>query len=557
MKKLLLLALGVLSAITPLSAAPSIAANGVKNSASYANAAFPNGGIAEGSIFVVFGTAMGPSQITYSSTLPLPTNLAGTTVSVTVSGTTVQCPMVYTKDVQIAAILPSNTPVGTGTITVSFNGSASPTSPIKVVKTALGIFTRNQQGSGPAVVQDTNNAYNSVLFAFHPQQTVTFWGTGLGPITGSDADVPPSGNLPGVTVTATIGNQTAIVQYAGRSGYAGEDQINITIPNNVSGCYVPVAISANGVVANYTSISIAATGNVCSDPSFYSSTDLQTLANTGSLRTGNIVLTQFGLTIGNVPFLGNLLEDIETGSGLFQKWDANTFLNSTGGLSTFSVTSGSCSFYQVNGGQQFADPVQPPGLDAGPVITVTGASGSKQMKPNPVGQYSGTFSSVGLPLPGQPPATPFLVPGVYTIDNGSGGADVGSFKFMINVPAAIHWTEKDATTNIDRTKALAVHWTGGDPNSSVYVVGLSSIDQNTSGEFVCVGKDSDGGLTVPTTILSLMPVSVAQNAGGGFSIPGGELLVVTADVARETNPTGLDVFFAGMSSGDGKAVNFQ
>jgi uncharacterized protein (TIGR03437 family) len=556
MKKSYLLALAASVTLSTLSAAPSIATNGVKNAASYANPSFPNGGIAQGSIFVVFGTAMGPAQIAYASNFPLSTTLSGTSVSVTVAGSTAQCPMLYTLAGQIAAILPSTTPVGTGTISVTYNGSASPTAPIKVVKNALGIFTRNQQGSGPAVAQDVNNAYNSVVFAFHPNQTITLWGTGLGPITGSDAGTPPTGNLPGATVTATVGGQNAVVQYAGRSGYAGEDQINITIPGNVSGCYVPVSVVVNGVASNFSSISVVGNGTVCSDPGFYSTADLTKLAN-GGLKTGNVTLTQFGLSF-NVPIIGNLLQDIEAGSGSFQNWDLNTFLNSTGGLSTFAVTSGSCAFFQTSG-SQYVDPVVPPGLDAGPVINVTGPNGSKTMmkNSNSIGSYSGTFSGVGLPLPGQPPPTPFLVPGSYTIDNGSGGTDVGPFKVTLNVPQAIAWTEKAATTNIDRTKALAVHWTGGDPNSSVFVVGISNVDQNTSGEFVCVGKDSDGGLTVPTDILSLMPVSVAQAVGGGISIPGGELLVVTANTTRANTPTGLDVMFAGASSGDGKAVNYQ
>jgi uncharacterized protein (TIGR03437 family) len=542
------------SLITTLSAAPAIGTNGVKNAASYANPAFPNGGIAQGSIFDVFGSGLGPAQIQYASSLPLPTTLSGTSVSVTVNGMTLPCPMVFTLAGQVAAILPSTTPVGTGTITVTYNTVASPTAPIKVVKNAVGLFTRNQQGSGPAVAQDVNNAYNSVLFAFHPNQTITLWGTGLGPINGSDADTPPTGSFPGVT--ASIGNQNAAVQYAGRSGYAGEDQINVTIPDGVSGCYVPVSVSVNGVTSNYSSISVAASGTVCSDPGFYSATDLQILANGGNLRTGSLALTQFGVSVA-VPVLGNLTEDFESGSGAFQKWDANTFVNSTGGLSTYSVTSGSCTFYQVNGTTQYADPVQPAALDAGPVINVAGPSGSKQMTKNSTGSYSGVFSSGGIPIPGLPPSTPFLTPGNYTLDNGAGGTDIGAFKLTINVPGAIAWTEKAVTTNIDRTKSLPIHWTGGDPSGEVIVVGLSTFDTSSSGEFVCVGKNSDGGLTVPVSILSLMPPSMATSAGGGISLPGGEILVFTTNSARTNTPSGLDVLFAGTSSGDGKAVNFQ
>ena len=118
-------------ALTSLSAAPTIAALGVKNSASYANPAFQNGAIAQGSLFVVFGSGLGPAQIQYASSFPLPATLAGTSANVTVNGTTLPCVMIYTQDGQIAAILPSNTPVGTGTIRVTYNGAASPTAPIQ------------------------------------------------------------------------------------------------------------------------------------------------------------------------------------------------------------------------------------------------------------------------------------------------------------------------------------------------------------------------------------------------------------------------------------------
>src|ERR1019366_9478285 len=228
MSKLLLLTLATSwSAITTLPAAPSIAALGVKNSASYANPGFQNGAIAQGSLFVVFGSGMGPAQIQNATSFPLPTTLAGTSASVTVNGTTVSCIMIYTQNGQIAAILPSSTPIGTGTIRLTYNGAGSPTAPIQVAAVSPGLFTRSQQGSGPGVIQDANGAYNGFTNAFKPGQTVTFWGTGFGPISGSDAGVPPSGNLPGTNVTALIGGQTATVTYAGRSSHAGVYQINI------------------------------------------------------------------------------------------------------------------------------------------------------------------------------------------------------------------------------------------------------------------------------------------------------------------------------------------
>jgi uncharacterized protein (TIGR03437 family) len=522
---------------------------------------FPNGGIAQGSIFVVFGSGLGPSTIAYNSSLPYQTSLSGTSVNVTVNGTTVNCLMFYTSDGQIAAILPSNTPTGTGTLTVTYNGSTSPTAPITVVKNALGLFTRNQQGSGPAVIQDSNGNYNSIINTFQPGMTVIFWGTGLGPISGSDATTPSSGNLPGATVTANIGGQSAVVQYAGRSGFAGEDQINVTIPSGVSGCYVPVYMTVNGVTSNFTTMSISNSGSVCSDANLFTSSQLQNIVNGGTFRVGNVILEQESLAI-SVPNLPISLpnEESDSGSGSFFKYDVNTFLSSLGGASTLAISQG-CAVYQFSGGS-FSDPVHPTGLDAGSVINVTGPNGAKQMTKNATGEYSATFSSPSLSL-GGPAATPFLSPGNYTIDNGAGGGDVGAFKVNVSVPAPVTWTNKSTTSTVPRSQPLTVNWTGGASTALVYVVGESPLSVNSStgsfngaAEFVCVAPASAGTLTVPAGILSALPPS-ANISEGGISIGGGVIIVSSASV-NTSNVSGLDYFAAGASSGDGKiGVTFQ
>src|SRR5580658_8379604 len=75
----------------------------IENGASYIAQGLPNAGIAQGSIFVVMGTNLGPSPIVID---PVPfesTNLSGTSVSVTVGTTTVSAPMYYTSAAQVAA----------------------------------------------------------------------------------------------------------------------------------------------------------------------------------------------------------------------------------------------------------------------------------------------------------------------------------------------------------------------------------------------------------------------------------------------------------------------
>lgn len=425
-------------ALTSLSAAPSIAALGVKNSASYANPGFQNGAIAQGSLFVVFGSGMGPGQIQYASNFPLPTTLAGTSVNVTVAGSTLPCVMIYTQDGQIAAILPSATPVGSGTLTVTYNNTPSPTAPIKVAANSPGLFTRSQQGSGPGVVTDVNGNYNSFANSFQPGQTVTFWGTGLGPISGNDASPPPTGNLPGANVTALIGGQTATVTYAGRSSYAGVDQINITIPSGVSGCFVSVGIFDNGVASNFTSISVSSAGPICSDPNLFSSTDIQNVANGNPMRLGTSLLSQFTAT-GTA--LGLPLKiDYESGTSDYQEYTATNFLNSLTQLSDLAVSPGSCGVFEQAGGE-FVDPVPAQGLDAGAAINVTGGGVTMMLTKSALGHYGATFSNEN-PLS---PSTPFLVPGgTFAVNNGTGGADVGAFTFNAKLPPAIIWTNKPA-----------------------------------------------------------------------------------------------------------------
>ncbi len=552
MRTTFILALAVCGfALTPLTAAPSIATLGVKNSASYANPGFTNGAIAQGSLFVVFGSGMGPAQIQYATSFPLPATLAGTSVSVTVNGSTLPCVMIYTQDGQLAAILPSTTPTGSGTMTVTYNNSTSPTAPVNVVANSPGLFTRNQQGSGPGVVQDVNGTANSLINSFRPTQTVTFWATGLGPISGSDAMPPPTGNLPGINVTALIGGQSATVTYAGRSSFAGVDQINVTIPAGISGCFVSAGFFVNGVPSNFTSISVNSTGGVCSDPNLFTSADIQNVANGNSIRLAGSLLSQYTAT-GTVLGLPLKL-DYETGKSYFQKYDPATFLNSLAGLADLAVSPGSCSVFQyVN--NAFVDPVPAHGLDAGGAINVSGNGAGMTEANSVIGHYQGTFSNLN-PLS---PSTPFLKPGgTFAVDNGSGGADVGAYKSSVTLPPAITWTNKPTASTISRSQDLKITWSGGDPAAFVYVFGQSPLDPNGTGvEFGCVARNSDGGLTIPAPILSALPVSSTVTLAG-FNIPGGVLVVNATTITRGSAP-GLDVFLQATSSGDAKgAFTFQ
>jgi hypothetical protein len=107
---------------------PTITA--VQNNYSFIAQGLPNYGIAPGALFIVKGTNLNnqPLSALQSSASPgLPLTFNGTSVSVTVNGTTVQPGIYYTSPTQLGLVLPSTTPVGTGTITVTNNGTPSTT----------------------------------------------------------------------------------------------------------------------------------------------------------------------------------------------------------------------------------------------------------------------------------------------------------------------------------------------------------------------------------------------------------------------------------------------
>ncbi len=105
-------------------AQPVVAAGGIVNAATYAHAGLPNAGIAQGSLFTIFGSGLGPAA---SPTLafPLVTTLGGVSISVLQGSTTVAAIPVYVGPGQINAIMPSSTPLGADNLTVTYQGQTS------------------------------------------------------------------------------------------------------------------------------------------------------------------------------------------------------------------------------------------------------------------------------------------------------------------------------------------------------------------------------------------------------------------------------------------------
>ena len=297
------------------------AVGGAVNSASFAKSDLPNGSLAQGSIFSVFGSNMGPTALAQSTSFQLPTELAGTSVQVTVGGTTVDCIMLWTIAGQLAVILPSNTPLGDGTLTVTFNGQTSAPLPVTVVAHSFGIFALNQGGSGPGVFTDPlivppESNVRTVLNSASPGALIDVWGTGLGAVSGDEAGGPLPGDLAGVDVQVLVGGRPATIVYRGRSGCcAGLDIVRFATPENVDGCYVPVVVVVEGVPSNFTTLPVAQSGAACSSGSGgFTAAELEAAQRNGGLKVGNVSLARSSISFSG-PFPSQTFE-IKTDTAL-------------------------------------------------------------------------------------------------------------------------------------------------------------------------------------------------------------------------------------------------
>lgn len=565
-------AVAVLMAAAGLAQTPTIrpGADGVVNNASYAPRGLPNSNIAQGSIFAVFGDNLGPATLAQQPSYPLQKTLGGTSIKVTVGGVTVDAIPIYTVKSQVGAVLPSNTPAGDGTVTVTFNGQSSATHPITVAANSFGAFSLNQQGSGPGVVTDSNFQPITVSNSAKPGQPIIIWGTGLGAISGDDAASPSPRDLTNIPVEVLIGGQTAKLLYRGRSGCcAGLDQVTVEVPASAQGCYVSMIVKINNAVSNITTLPVAAAGGTCSDANGLSSSELSSLLAKGSASVGSIIVgrtttaASFSLPPGiqlppGVTIPGATPTKFDSATAFFVKYTAQQLTASQGLFQQASI--GSCIVTTVSGSAATRiDPVLPVSLNAGPTITMSTPSAGNQTLTR-----DAQFGFYNLPLS----VTSFIPDngGAFNFNNGSGGPDVGAFTTSLTVGAPLVWTNMDQITDVTRGNGVTVTWSGGDPSTFVEIGGTSTVINSGAASavvttFACTAPVSAQTFTVPSAVLLSLPVSTATSlpipGAGTFTIPSGSLSVGNYTTPKKFTATGLDLAYVGGFILSSKGVNYK
>jgi uncharacterized protein (TIGR03437 family) len=464
----------------------------VVNNSSYIPPGFPNSGIAPSSVFAVFGSGLadpGPPVPQASKAPGLPLTLSGTSITVVVNGVTTHPAMYYVSPTQLAAVLPTATPVGTGILTITYRGNTSAPAPIQVVPTALGF---NTYSNGVAVATDaTTYALLSYTNSGSPGQTIVLWSTGLGANPAdSDTTFTASPHSVSTPLQIYIGGVQASILYHGASGYPGVNQIDLVIPKTVpAGCWIPVAAVAGGVVSNVATISIKPGGGVCIDPPTGLTGNQITPPNGQAIKTGLVSLVQT-----NSPGKGSTRTLTNSANAAFEQY-SGLYPNRN------PVSPGGCILIQQPTPVPFPNIV---GLDTG-AITITGPSGvavtlqSQGFK----GAFSATLAADAIPSSG----------GTFTF-KGAGGKDVGPFTSVLNLTSPLlTWTNPAAAATIDRTKGLLVTWTGGNPGTYVFVTGTSiSAGLQLLGGYTCLVPVDDGQFTVPSYILSGLPAGTGGAA---------------------------------------------
>jgi len=456
----------------------------LQNNYSYLLPGVPNYGIAPGSLFVIIGTGLSSAAapvLQSSAGSGLPLTLNQTSVSVTVGGVTTTPALYYTSATQLAAVLPSTTPAGNGTITVTYQGTPSAKFPIQVVPSALGLDTLYGSGTGSGVVTDGNgNAFGFTNSAM-PGQEVVIWGSGVGGDSANDDRTYPQkqDNLTNIPMQVFIGGMSANVAYRGHSQYPGVDQINVTIPANVSpGCYVSVVAQSGSIVSNAVTLPVSANGGACTDPGLgYTGARLQALAANGNTPVSAAILGvgQFASQKGNVAVAAlagfSSFFSAEFGAGY-----------AYASLGSCAVTAPGFSFNNVSPGIP---------LDAG-TIQVNGPAGAETLQAAGAGGlYFAQFSGASL------------TPGTYTFSI-SGGKDVKAFNFAVNAPTPFVLTNQPALASVTRSQGATVTWSNGFPNGVVLVTGLSPSPAG-SVSFLCYAPSSAGRFTIPSSILLALP----------------------------------------------------
>jgi uncharacterized protein (TIGR03437 family) len=218
----------------------------ITSEASVVNGASFTAGLAPGGIVTIFGTGLA-GETTQSSTVPLPSAISGT--SVTVNGAPL--PLFFASPTQINAQLRLDQQ-GPAILRVTTPGGFSEV-PVQIAEAAPGIFSPVQHANGTNVTASA---------PAQPGETLVVYATGLGVVdnTGLEAgQISPATPLARSTtgVMVQIGGTTVVPDFAGLTpGFVGLYQVNVKLPADLAPTSYQLRLSAKGNTSNSLSVPV-------------------------------------------------------------------------------------------------------------------------------------------------------------------------------------------------------------------------------------------------------------------------------------------------------------
>ncbi len=424
--------------------------------------------IAPGSIFNLWiAGSLGTLPVHADQGFPLRTSVDGVSVRVTVGTAAVDAFVISTEAVKIRAMLPSNTPLGDGGMTLAINGRTTSARKIRVVRRGFAVYAQPlplpwwPRSHALAHIIDASGTWspNTLIHPARPGQLLVLWGTGLGAVAGDERSGPLPGDARPADLEVLAGDRTARVLYAGRSGCcAGVDQIVIEVPAGVEGCSVPLWVRFRDTGdADQLAIALSSSEDACPDlPRDVS----EKLDAAHAINIGFISLGAGHAVFGRGGYLAPPLGTCRLGG-------------SPPGELDFS----------------FNDSTRD---QAGNSLSVQTPQGSEQWAWSPFG------ADYESPNP-RPEAT--IPPGEYSVNNGAGSGNIGPFQATFRVPPLVFvWTNRDELNTVRPADSIPITWNGADPDQGYVSIYGETSAQSWIASFTCVASAGQTSFSVPAYV---------------------------------------------------------
>lgn len=381
---------------------------------------------------------------------------------------------------------PADLVLGEAEVTLVVNGQEQLPATVNVVASAFGIFTKGQSAYGPSnsqnVAREGTVSLNQLTNPARPGGFLTVWGTGLG-------------NAVAGEVTVKVAGRAVTPSYAGPSGLAGLDQINVQLPTDVPrGCFVSIVVKVRGSISNPATFAMGDEEGPCKDPFGFSADDLRVLDSGGPVRLTLASLRSEAMPKPGPPAEAQYVRN-EAAVVEFAKRDLERVALAAQPLFAEDVFYGCrLSSSGVAAVLQMVDD-----FDAGPELLVEGVG-----KPL-------TLTNPGVPilylniLPEKSITDePFFREGTWTI-RGQGGRTHASFEAARQLPKPLRWTNREGISVVDRRQGQIVQWANdGYTDDDMMTVTLSTAANNIApaNAVTCRVPASAGEVTLPADLLA-------------------------------------------------------